>query len=51
MQHYNDELLFEKDVVDLLVRNGWKDGILQYPTEQEFDKELGGHSLSEQQRH
>ena len=38
MQHYNDEILFEKDVVDHLVRNGWKDGILQYPTEQDLTK-------------
>ena len=38
MQHYNDEILFEKDVVDHLVRNGWKDGILQYPTEQDLIK-------------
>lgn len=34
--HYDDELIFEADVVANLVRHGWEDGILTYPTEQQL---------------
>ena len=33
---YNDELKFEHDLVESLKQHGWKDGILNHPTEQEL---------------
>jgi len=36
---YNDELLFEKDLVSYLQNScGWKDGIIRYPTEEDLIK-------------
>lgn len=33
---YNDELLFEHDFVEALKQNGWTDGVLSHPTEQDL---------------
>lgn len=33
---YNDELLFEHDLIEALKRNGWTDGILNHPTEEDL---------------
>lgn len=33
---YNDELIFEHDLVEALKQNGWTDGILNHPTEKEL---------------
>lgn len=33
---YNDELLFESDLVKSLQQNGWTDGVLNHPTEQDL---------------
>ena len=36
---YNDELIFEHDLVEALKQNGWTDGILNHPTEKELYNE------------
>ena len=36
MSSYNDELLFEHDLIESLIQNGWKDGVLKYPTEKDL---------------
>ncbi len=33
---YNDELLFEHDFVEALKQNGWADGVLNHPSEQDL---------------
>lgn len=33
---YNDELSFENDLIEALKQNGWTDGILKYPTEEQL---------------
>ena len=33
---YNDELQFEHDLVEALKQNGWTDGILNHPTEEDL---------------
>ena len=38
MDSYNDELLFEHDLIESLIQNGWKDGVLKYPTEKDLIK-------------
>ena len=36
MSSYNDELLFEHDLIESLIQNGWRDGVLKYPTEKDL---------------
>lgn len=36
MSSYNDELLFEHDLIESLKQNGWRDGVLKYPTEKDL---------------
>ena len=35
---YNDELKFEHDLVEALKQNGWTDGVLNHPTEEDLLK-------------
>ncbi len=38
---FNDEQKFEDEVVSLLQKHGWKDGILEYPTEERLLRNFG----------
>ena len=33
---YNDELIFEHDLIEALKQNGWTDGVLNHPTEKQL---------------
>lgn len=33
---YDDELMFERDFIEALKQNGWTDGVLNHPTEQDL---------------
>ena len=35
---FNDELLFEQEIISKLIKKGWSPKILKYKTEEEFLK-------------
>ena len=48
---YDKESDFEDDLVAVLKRHGWTDGVLEYPNRTGPYQQLGQHPVRQQQRH